>query len=60
MTRRKECLRDFRKLANVGVVKFGNNNKCTIKGYGKIMNGNFTINLVAYTEGLKLNLISVS
>lgn len=41
-------------------MKFGNNNKCTIKGYGKITNGNFTINQVSYVKGLKDNLISFS
>lgn len=57
MNERKECLRDFRKLTNVGVVKFMNNTKCTIKEYGKITNGSFTVNRVAYVEGLKHNLI---
>lgn len=60
MSEMKECLRDFRKLVNVGVVMFGNNNKCIINGYGKITNGNFTVNHVVYVEGLKHNLISVS
>lgn len=60
MTIRNEWLRDFKKLTNVGVVKFLNNNKCTINGYGKITNGNFTHNRVAYVKGLKHHLISVS
>lgn len=59
MTGKKEHLRDFRKLENVGVAKFRNNQKCKVKGYKKITNGNFTIKRVAYVEGLKHNLISV-
>ena len=51
---------DFRSLENVGVVKFGNNQKSKVKGYGKVMNGKFTINQVTYVEGLQHNLISVS
>ena len=60
MTGKKENLHDFRSLENGGVVKFGNNHKCKVKGYGKITNGNFTINRVAFVEGLQHNLISVS
>ncbi|KAL4564910.1 hypothetical protein LXL04_028986 [Taraxacum kok-saghyz] len=60
MTGRKEQLRDFRNLKDGGRVKFGNNHTAEIKGYGKITNGEFTINRVAYVEGLKHNLISVS
>ncbi|XP_023752546.1 uncharacterized protein LOC111900907 [Lactuca sativa] len=60
MTGKKENLRDFRSLKNAGVVKFGNNQKCQVKGYGKITNGQFTVNRVAYVEGLQHNLISVS
>ena len=60
MTGRKENLRDYRSLENAGVVKFGNNHKCQVKGYGKVTNGNFTVNRVAYVEGLQHNLISVS
>ena len=58
MTRRKENLRDFQKLDNVGVVNFGNN-KCKVKGYGKVTSGKFIVNWVACVEGLKHNLISV-
>ena len=60
MTGRKENLRDYRSLENARVVKFGNNHKCQVKGYGKVTNGNFTVNRVAYVEGLQHNLISVS
>lgn len=60
MTGRKEELQDFQSYENVGVVKFGNNQKCKVKGYGKVMNGKFIVNRVAYVEGLQYNLISVS
>ncbi|KAL4582285.1 hypothetical protein LXL04_006830 [Taraxacum kok-saghyz] len=60
MTGRKEQLRDFRKLKDGGRVNFGNNHTAEIKGYGQITNGEFTIKRVAYVEGLKHNLISVS
>ena len=60
MTGRKEELREFRSLPNGGNVKFGNNSYGTIKGYGMITNGDFTIRKVAYVEGLQHNLISVS
>ncbi|KAL4579910.1 hypothetical protein LXL04_016080 [Taraxacum kok-saghyz] len=41
---------------------FSKTTTCTaeIKGYGQITNGEFTIKRVAYVEGLKHNLISVS
>ena len=60
MTGRKEELREYRSLANGGNVKFGNNSFGTIKGYGMITNGDFTIRKVAYVEELQHNLISVS
>ena len=60
MTGKIEYLKDFRELQGAGYVKFGNNDLAEIKGYGKITNGDFTINKVAYVEGLKHNLISVS
>ncbi|XP_052622677.1 uncharacterized protein LOC111903599 [Lactuca sativa] len=60
MTGKKENLKDFRSLKNAGVVKFGNNQKCQAKGYGKITNGQSTVNRVAYVKGLQHNLISVS
>nr|KAJ0227036.1 hypothetical protein LSAT_V11C100049630 [Lactuca sativa] len=60
MTGRKEELREFRSLKDGGFVKFGNNSYGTIKGYGMITNGDFSIRKVAYVEGLQHNLISVS
>ncbi|KAI3493456.1 hypothetical protein L1887_41848 [Cichorium endivia] len=60
MTGRREYLRDFRTLDDAGNVRFGNNDTCPIRGYGKITNGQFTINRVAFGEGLKHNLVSIS
>ncbi|KAI3740497.1 hypothetical protein L2E82_30955 [Cichorium intybus] len=60
MTGRKEYLRDYRNLDDAGNVRFGNNETCPIRGYGKITNGQFTINRVAFVEGLKHNLVSIS
>ena len=60
MTGRKEELREFRSLKDGGIVKYGNNSFGTIKGYGMITNGEFSIRKVAYVEGLQHNLISVS
>lgn len=54
MIGRKENLHDFRSLENVGVVKFGNNQKYHVKVYGKVMNGMFTVNRVAYVKGLNI------
>ena len=56
MTRRKEELREYRSLANGGNVKFGNNSFGTIKGYGMITNGDFTIRKVAYVQHNLINL----
>ena len=50
----------FRSLKDGGIVKYGNNSFGTIKGYGMITNGEFSIRKVAYVEGLQHNLISVS
>ncbi|KAI3510701.1 hypothetical protein L1887_17834 [Cichorium endivia] len=60
MTGKKEYLRDYRTLDDAGNVRFGNNDTCPIRGYGKITNGQFTINPVAFVEGLKHNLVSIS
>ncbi|KAI3737799.1 hypothetical protein L2E82_27811 [Cichorium intybus] len=60
MTGRKEYLRDYRNLDDAGNVRFGNNETCPIRGYGKITNGQFTVNRVAFVEGLKHNLVSIS
>ena len=59
MTGRKEELREFHDLKDRGCVKYGNNSYGTIKGYGMITNGDFSIRKVAYVEGLQYNLISV-
>ena len=60
MTGKKENLHDYRSLDNDGVVKFDNNRKCYVKGYGKVTNRKFTVNRVAYVKGLHHKLISVS
>ncbi|KAI3700454.1 hypothetical protein L2E82_45084 [Cichorium intybus] len=60
MTGKKEYLRDYRTLDDAGNVRFGNNETCPIRGYGKITNGQFTISRVAFVEGLKHNLVSIS
>ncbi|XP_023766538.1 uncharacterized protein LOC111915062 [Lactuca sativa] len=59
MTGRKEELREFRALKDGGNVKYGNNSFGTIKDYGMMSNGDFSIQKVAYVEGLQHNLISV-
>ena len=48
MTGKLEYLKDFCGLQGAGYVKFGNKDLAEIKGYGKITNGDFTINKVAY------------
>ena len=53
-------LREFRSLKDGGMVKYGNNSFGTIKGYGMITNGDFSIKKVAYIEGFPHNLINVS
>ena len=60
MTGRREELGEFRDLKNGGSIKYGNNSFGIIKGYGMITNGDFSIQKVAYLEGLHQNLISVS
>ena len=57
MTGTKEELREFRSLKDGGCVKYGNNSYGTIKGYGMITNGEFSIQKVAFVEGLQHNLI---
>ena len=59
MTGRLEYLRDFRPICNGGNVTFGNSANGVIRGYGVLTTGNFSIQKVAYVEGLKHNLISV-
>lgn len=60
MNGRKSELREHRSMKDGGKVKFGNNVAGEIKGYGIIMNGDFTIRKIVYVEGLQCNLISVS
>ncbi|XP_023745845.1 uncharacterized protein LOC111894012 [Lactuca sativa] len=60
MTGRREEPREFQALKDGGCVKYGNNLYRTIKGYGMITNEDFSIQKVAYVEGLQHNIISVS
>ena len=60
MMGRKEELREFRALKHGGRVNFENHSLGEIKGYGIIINGEFSIRKVAYVEGLQHNLVSVS
>ncbi|KAI3510580.1 hypothetical protein L1887_17688 [Cichorium endivia] len=60
MTGKREYLRDYRTLDDAGNVCFGNDETCPIRGYGKIINGQFTISRVAFVEGLKHKLVSIS
>ncbi|KAI3690626.1 hypothetical protein L2E82_48771 [Cichorium intybus] len=60
MTGNQSFLRDFKPTESKQDVTFGNNMTARIKGYGNITNGHFTIKKVAYVDGLKHNLISVS
>ncbi|KAL7610146.1 hypothetical protein Lser_V15G14186 [Lactuca serriola] len=60
MTGRREELREFRSLKDGGTVNYDNNSFGTIKGYGMITNGDFSIKRVTYVEGVQHNLISVS
>ncbi|KAI3767811.1 hypothetical protein L2E82_18230 [Cichorium intybus] len=59
MIGKKEYLKDYMTLDDAGNVRFGNNETCPIRGYGKITNGQFTISRVAFVEGLKHNLVSI-
>ncbi|KAI3499778.1 hypothetical protein L1887_35588 [Cichorium endivia] len=58
MTGKREYIKEYRTLDDAGNVRFGNNETCPIKGFGKVTNGQFTINRAAYVEGLKHNLVS--
>ena len=60
MTGRREELWEFQALKDDGCINYGNKSYGTIKGYGMITNGDFSIRKVAYVEGLQHNLISVS
>ncbi|KAI3771213.1 hypothetical protein L6452_02372 [Arctium lappa] len=59
MTGNKELLSSF-KAKSGGAVTFGDNKQGQIKGYGEISRGNVSISKVAYVDGLKHNLISIS
>jgi len=56
----KELLFEYEEKIGGGSVTFGDNTKDQIKGYGVIVRGDVDINQVAYVNGLKHNLISVS
>nr|GEU85773.1 hypothetical protein [Tanacetum cinerariifolium] len=43
----------------LGTVRFGNNQSARILGYGDLVQGNITINMVYYVEGLNHNLFLV-
>ncbi|KAI3665009.1 hypothetical protein L6452_43625 [Arctium lappa] len=43
-----------------GAVTFGDNMQGQIKGYGELTTGNVSVSKVAYVDGLKHNLISIS
>ncbi|XP_052625919.1 uncharacterized protein LOC128132944 [Lactuca sativa] len=60
MTGRREELREFQARTDGGCVKYSNNSYDIIKGYGMITNRDFSIRKVAYMEGLKHSLISIS
>ena len=60
MTGNKELLFKYEEKIGGGSVTFGDNRKGQIKGYGIIVRGDVDINQVAYVNGLKHNLISVS
>ncbi|XP_052627222.1 uncharacterized protein LOC128133731 [Lactuca sativa] len=59
MTGRREELKEYRSLKDGDRVKFGNNAVEEIKSCGMITNGEFSIQKVAYVEGLQYDLISV-
>ncbi|KAI3667434.1 hypothetical protein L6452_42491 [Arctium lappa] len=59
MTGNKELLSSF-KAKFGGAVTFGDNVQGQIKGYGELSRGNVLVSKVAYVDGLKHNLISIS
>ncbi|KAI3672777.1 hypothetical protein L6452_38877 [Arctium lappa] len=59
MTGDKELLSSF-KAKSGGVDTFGDNMQGHIKGYGELSRGNVSVSMVAYVDGLKHNLISIS
>ena len=60
MTGNKELLFEYEEKIGGGSVTFGDNIKGQTKGYRVIVRGDVDINQVAYVNGLKHNLISVS
>ena len=42
------------------IVTFGDNNKGCTKGYGLLSNGSVSFEMVAFVDGLKHNLLSIS
>ncbi|KAI3685611.1 hypothetical protein L6452_34862 [Arctium lappa] len=59
ITGNKELLSSF-KAKSGGAVTFGDNKQGQIKGYGELSRGNVAVSKVAYVDGLKHNLISIS
>ena len=59
MTGRKTLLTEFKEEIGPSVT-FGGNGKGYTKGYGVLSNGATSFSKVAYVEGLKHNLLSVS
>ena len=60
MTGNKELLFEYKEKVGGRSVTFGDNKKGQILGYGVIIRDDVDINQVAYVNGLKHNLISVS
>ena len=60
MTGNKELLFEYEKKIGGGTLTFGDNRKGQIKGYDVILRRYVDINKMAYVNGLKHNLISVS
>ncbi|KAI3759537.1 hypothetical protein L6452_07424 [Arctium lappa] len=60
MTGDRGLLSSYKEKHGGGYVTFGDNKKGQIKGYGVIAKGDIDVNRVAYVDGLKHNLLSVS
>ncbi|KAI3729858.1 hypothetical protein L6452_18529 [Arctium lappa] len=60
MTGDRGLLSSYKEKHREGSVTFGDNKKGQIKGYGIIAKGDIDVNKVAYVDGLKHNLLSVS
>ena len=59
MTGYKSLLSDFQEERGPDVI-FGDNNVRKARGYETLTNGNVLFKKVAYVEGLKYNLLSIS